>query len=196
MIPVRLKYAVAIVDIGRRIIVWGPTGSGKTTVAAHIAGCLGIYHIELDAIAWLPAWVMKPFDEYRADILEVLNEHNEGWVCDGNYSEVRAITLPQADTVIWLRLPYRVVFWRVLKRTVIRAWRKEQLWGTNYESWCKVFFSRDSLLLYQVKTWHRHRKRIEKDLREIPHHARIYELHTALEVESFLSRIFTGHGGI
>ncbi len=40
MIPVRLRYAVSIVDIGCRIIIWGPTGSGKTTVAARIAECL------------------------------------------------------------------------------------------------------------------------------------------------------------
>ena len=192
MTPVRLRYAVAIVDIGRRIVVWGQTGSGKTTVAARIAACLGIYHIELDAIAWLPHWVMKPLDEYRADILEVLNEHSKGWVCDGNYSEVRAITLPQADTVIWLRLPYRVVFWRVLKRTVIRAWRKEQLWDTNYESWRKAFLSRDSLLLYQVRTRRRHRERVKNDLRKIPHNARVYELRSASEVESFLHRLDTG----
>jgi adenylate kinase family enzyme len=74
---------------------------------------------------------MKPLDEYRADISKALNEHNEGWVCDGNYSEVRDLTLPQADTVVWLRLSYRVAFWRVLRRTVTRAWRREMLWGTN-----------------------------------------------------------------
>ncbi|MBC8476804.1 MAG: toxin [Dehalococcoidia bacterium] len=184
-----MEYAFGMVDIGRRIVVYGPTGSGKTTVAARIAVCLGVHHIELDAIAWLPGWVMKPLDEYRADISKVLNEHNKGWVCDGNYSEVRTLTLPQADTVVWLRLSYRVAFWRVLKRTVTRAWRREMLWGTNYESWRLSFLSRDSLLLYQATAWRRHHRGVSADLEGLPHHARVYELRSPREVEVFLAEV-------
>ncbi len=182
-----IEYAFGMVDIGRRIVVYGPTGSGKTTVAARIAVCLGVHHIELDAIAWLPDWVMKPLDEYRADISKVLNEHDEGWVCDGNYSETRDLTLPQADIVVWLRLSYRVAFWRVLKRTVTRAWRREMLWGTNYESWRLSFLSRDSLLLYQARAWRRHHTRVRRSLEEIPHHAQVYELRSPRAVEVFLA---------
>ena len=184
-----MEYAFGMVDIGRRIVVYGPTGSGKTTVAARIAVCLGVHHIELDAIAWLPGWVMKPLDEYRADISKALNEHNEGWVCDGNYSEVRDLTLPQADTVVWLRLSYRVAFWRVLKRTVTRAWRREMLWDTNYESWRLSFLSRDSLLLYQATAWRRHHTRLRADFERLPHHAHVYELRSQREVEVFLAEV-------
>lgn len=187
-----MGYAVGMVDIGRHIVVYGPTGSGKTTVAARIADCLGVHHIELDAIAWLPGWVMKPLDEYRADISKVLNEHNEGWVCDGNYSEVRDLTLPQADTVVWLRLSYRVAFWRVLKRTITRAWTREPLWDTNYESWKLSFLSRDSLLLYQARTWRRHHTRLRDDLERLAHHARVYELRSPREVAVFLAEVCAG----
>jgi len=187
-----MGYAFDMVDIGQRIVVYGPTGSGKTTVAARIAAFLGVHHIELDAIAWLPGWVMKPLDEYRADISKVLNEHNEGWVCDGNYSEVRDLTLPRADTVVWLRMSYRVAFWRVLKRTVTRAWRREMLWGTNYESWRLSFLSRDSLLLYQARRWRRHHKRLSADLEGLPNHAHVYELRSEREVEVFLAKVRSG----
>ena len=39
----------------RRIVVIGSSCSGKTTLAKQIAGELGIQHIELDAIHWMPS---------------------------------------------------------------------------------------------------------------------------------------------
>jgi len=51
-----------MIDVGRRVAVYGQTGSGKTTVAARIARCLGVPHIELDAIHWLPGWAEPPLD--------------------------------------------------------------------------------------------------------------------------------------
>ena len=106
-IPV-VDYAVVMTDIGRRIVVYGQTGSGKSTVAARIARCLGVPHIELDAIHWLPGWAEKPLEEFRADVVAALNGCADGWVCDGNYSKVRDLVLAQADSVVWLRLPLRV----------------------------------------------------------------------------------------
>ena len=72
--------------IGRHIVVYGPTGSGKTTVAAHLARRIGVPHIELDAVFWLPQWNQKPVEEFRADVSTLLSECTDGWVFDGNYS--------------------------------------------------------------------------------------------------------------
>ena len=102
--------------------------------------------------------------------------------------------MPGADTVLWLRLPYRVAFWRVLKRTVTRAWRRELLWGTNRESWRLSLLSRDSLLVYQATAWRRHHQRVRRDLERIPHHAHVYELRSSREVESFLAGVCTAAG--
>ena len=181
--------------MGRRIVVYGQTGSGKTTVAARIARCLGVPHIELDAIHWLPGWVEKPLEEFRADVAAALEGCAGGWVCDGNYSKVRDLVLPQADCVVWLRLPLRVTFWRLLLRTVSRAWRRDSLWGTNYESWRLVFFSRDSLLLYAL-TAGRHAGKKARRLRgSIPPAVPVYELRSAREVEVFLAGIGAEHRG-
>jgi adenylate kinase family enzyme len=184
-----MGYTAEMLNIGRRIVVYGTTGSGKTTVAARIAECLGVPHIELDAVFWLPDWTKKPPDEYGAEVSALLERYQDGWVCDGNYRELRGITLPQADTVVWLWLPFRVIFWRLLKRTVRRAWTKESLWGTNRESLLKAFFSRDSLLLYAITSRRRHRRGISRDLKEIPHRAKVYELRSVKEVEGFLARL-------
>ena len=178
-----------MLNIGRRVVVYGTTGSGKTTVAARIARCLGVPHIELDAIFWLPDWTKQPLDDFIDEVTSLLKSHQNGWVCDGNYSRVRDIILPQADTVVWLRLPFRVIFWRLLKRTVSRAWTGETLWGTNRESLWQAFFSRDSLLLYAITSRHRHRKGIRQSLNEIPHQAKVYELRTTREVETFIASL-------
>lgn len=171
----------------RRIAVYGPTGSGKTSFSAEIAGRLGLAHVELDAIFWLPGWVEKPLPEFRADVAAALMSYPGGWVCDGNYSKVRAIVLAEADLVVWLRLPLRVTFWRVLRRAIRRNLSRESFWGTNYESLRLSFFSRDSLLLYSL-TKGRHSGEKARRIRDsIPPHIPLHELRSRRQVEAFLA---------
>ena len=160
-------------QIGRRIVVYGPAGSGKTTIARDIAQCIGVPHIELDAIFWMPEWEQKPLEHFRHDVSTAINVNTNGWVCDGNYSRVRDIVLPQADTVVWLRLPFRVVFWQLLRRTVSRSWTGDVLWGYNRESWRKAFLSRESLFLYLIKNWRRYTRKITQDLKEISYREKV-----------------------
>ena len=175
-----------MVKIGRRIVVYGPPSTGKTTVAAHLARRIGVPHIELDAVFWLPQWNQKSVEEFRADVSTLLIECTDGRVFDGNYSQARDLILPLADTVVWLRPPFLVAFWRLLKRTVTRSWKHEPLWGTNYESWRLSFLSRDSLLLYQMNHWRRHHERTRRALEEIPHRASVVELRSVRAIEEFL----------
>ncbi len=176
-------------QIGRHIVVYGPSGSGKTFVAMKIARFIGVPHIELDAIFWLPEWKEKSLEEFRKDVITALNKNADGWVFDGNYGRVRDLILPLADTVIWLRLPFWVVFWNLFKRTISRARNKEILWRSNRESWQKAFFSCDSLFLYVIKNWKRYKWKITCDLKEIPHQASVIKLHSLKEIESFLSTL-------
>lgn len=183
-----------MVKIGHRIVVYGPTGSGKTTVASSIAQSIGVPHIELDAIFWTPQWVSKPLEQFRAAVSSVLSSHSGGWVCDGNYSHVRDLILPLADTVVWLRPPFRIAFWRLLKRTVTRCLKGELLRGTNHESWRQSFLSRDSLLLYAITSWRRHHEQTRRALEDIPHRAAVVELRSVREIEEFfVSLNSTGH---
>lgn len=175
--------------IGRHIVVYGPAGSGKTFVALKIAQSIGVPHIELDAVFWLSEWKEKSIEQFREDVSCILIDNTDGWVCDGNYSRVRDLILPMADTVVWLRLPFRIVFWNLLKRSITRAWNKDILWGTNRESWRGMFFSRDSLLLYVIKNWKRYTRRITRDLKEMPHHASVIKLHSMKEIDTFLAAL-------
>ena len=142
--------------------------------------------IELDALFHQPNWKPTPAGEFRQKVLDALGKCPDGWVCDGNYGMVRDIVLSRANTVVWLRLPFRVAYWRLLKRTISRAWTKEPLWGTNYESWRMTFLSRDSILLWGVSHWRAHFRNLQRDLAGIPHQAILIELHSTREVGDFL----------
>ena len=51
-----------------RIIVYGNSGSGKTTMARALSAELGIPHLDLDTIAWGEVAVRKPIDESIAEL--------------------------------------------------------------------------------------------------------------------------------
>ena len=184
-----LKYTANMVKLGRHIVVYGPTCSGKTMVSNQIAERIRIPHIELDALFWTPQWIKKQLEEFRAEVSTILNANTDGWVCDGNYSRVRDLILPLADTVVWLRPPFRVAFWRLLKRTIIRCWNRELLWGNNRESWRLSFLSRDSLILYLIINWRSSHKKIKHALENIPHKASVIELYSSKEVDSYLASL-------
>jgi adenylate kinase family enzyme len=178
--------------VGRRVVVYGPTGSGKTTVARRIGELLDLPVVELDAVFWRPNWEPTPADEFRPKALHTLGTHGRGWVCDGNYSMLRDAILPMADTVVWLRPPFLVAYWRLLRRTIARIRTKELLWGNNFESWRPAFLSRDSLLLFAIGHWRKHFKGVAQDLEEIPHRATVVKLRSSQQVEGFLASLATG----
>ena len=173
---------------GRHVVVYGSSGSGKTTVSSKIAKHFDVPHIELDAVYWKPNWVETPVEEFRADVSRRLEENTAGWICDGNYSNVRDLILPQADTVVLLQLSFRVVFWRAFRRAIGRIISRQPLWGHNYETFRNTFLSRKSLLLYIIMNWRRY-KRIGQSLEQIPHHASIIQLHSQWEIDRFLDSL-------
>jgi len=183
-----VQYNSVMNETGKHIVIYGPACSGKTTLARQISHLTELPHIELDEIFWEPGWEHKSLEEFRAGISAALDQCPDGWIADGNYSRVRDLILPQADTVIWLRPTFGVAFWRLLKRTISRCKGRTLLWETNYESWQKAFLSGDSLLLYQVKNWRRYDSKVIQDLKKIPNQAMIIQLRSQKEINSFLRR--------
>jgi adenylate kinase family enzyme len=173
----------------RRIVVFGPSGSGKTTVGRTIAQRLGLAHVELDSLFHKPNWEPSTDDEFHEKVARALEDATQGWVVDGNYSRVHDLTLGRAETVIWLRLPFRVVYARLLWRTVSRAWTGEPLWNTNRESWRLSFMSRDSILLWGITNWRPHTRKMRRALAETPHSARVIELRYTGEVDALLASL-------
>lgn len=174
--------------VGRRIAVYGPTGSGKSTLASIIGERLDLSAVDLDSIHWKPDWVSTPTDQFRSAVSDWLAAHPTDWVCAGNYqSTVGDLILSEADTVIWLRLSFRVVFWRLVLRTFRRSFKRELLWGTNRESWRRSFLSRDSILLWCISHWRAHVKSVKRALDEFDHSATVFVMRSSRDVKAFLA---------
>jgi adenylate kinase family enzyme len=169
----------------QRVVVFGTTGSGKSWVAERLAARTGLRLIELDALFWGKDWQPAPLDLFR---YRVENEIRDGgWIVAGIYGQVRDLTWRAADTLIWLDLPLPVVLWRLLRRTLRRIATGENLWGTgNRETWRNAFFSRDSILLYAMKTHRRNRERFTIECEFLGKEKTVVRLKSAWEVEAFL----------
>jgi adenylate kinase family enzyme len=148
---------VTTAETPRRIAVIGTSGAGKTTFARAIANRLGLRHVELDELFWLPDWTEPALDDFRASVRAALDRADDGWVVDGNYSRVQDIVFGRADTVVWLDVGLVTCVRRVLSRAVGRAWRREEMWGTNRESWRRVV-GRESLAWWVITTHGRRRR--------------------------------------
>ncbi len=169
-----------------RVAIVGTSGSGKTTLARRLARRLGVPHIELDSIYWLPGWAARPRAEFRALTAQAVAA--PAWTLDGNYSEVRDIVWARATHLVWLKYPFRIVFGRVLWRTVRRALTQEPLFGDNRESLRLAFFSRDSLLLWVLNTYGRHRREYPELFRQWPHLS-VTELSSQREADAWFESI-------
>ena len=177
--------------VGKRIVIWGPTGSGKTTLSRRLGELLQLGVVELDAIRHATGWDSTPWEEFRLRLANTLDAHSAGWISDGSYSPVSDIYLSRADTLIWLRLPWRTSFRRLLRRTISRAWTREPLYadGGPRESWRLSFLSRKSILWWSISHHRAHLRTSRERLSRLPAHVTVYELRSPAEVEAFLCAV-------
>ena len=197
MNPAGLASTGSVVDprvaidapLGRRISVVG--AGGKTTLAKALSAKLGRPFIELDALHWKPDWVESSAEELRAKTEAALAAAPDGWIADGQYhGKIGDLVVRQADTVVWVHMPWRVMFWRVFKRSVQRAKDRQKICGENYESWRQTFVSPKSLLWYAIKTRGRYKTRGERLLPMIPAGVPLIDLSTP----ELLDRLYKEHG--
>lgn len=173
----------------RRVAVVGTSGSGKTTTARRLAAKLGVAHIELDAIFHQPGWNALPRDEFRARVAAAANA--QGWVIDGNYSDVQDLVLGRADTTVWLDLPRSLVMRRVIARTLRRAITREVLWNGNREPLTNLYRWNPEKNIIRW-AWTRHSTYAKKfsDAMQDPAngHVQFVRLRSQHEINTFLER--------
>lgn len=177
--------------VGRRIVIWGPTGSGKTTLSRRLGEMLQLRVVELDAIRHATGWDSTPWEEFGSRLAETLDANASGWVSDGSYSPVSDIYLSRADTLIWLRLPWRTSFRRLFWRTVSRAWTRQPLYNPTgpRESWRLSFLSRKSILWWSISHHRAHIRSTRERLARLGPGVTVYELRSPAEVDSFIQKV-------
>ncbi|MFJ5357345.1 adenylate kinase [Pectobacterium sp. CHL-2024] len=170
-----------------RVNIIGTSGSGKSTLARRLSDKLAIPYVEMDALFWLKNWQERTDADFFQRLESALE--SDSWVLDGNYNRTRDIKWRNVDVVIWVDYSFSHTLFQAVRRAFLRAWRKEELWsGTgNKESFLRSFFSRDSIILWTIKTYSRNRKRYLADLADPRyHHIRFITLRSPRECETFL----------
>jgi adenylate kinase family enzyme len=166
----------------RIAVVSTASGCGKTTVSRALAAKLSAPCVELDALVHGPGWTETPDDVLRAKVAPIVAQ--DRWVVDGNYrKKLGDLVLARADLVVWLDLEIVVWFPRLVRRTVMRAVRREELWNGNRESFRDAVWGRDSLFVYALRTYRARRVEWLSILAPYPH----VRLHSPHEVDGFLA---------
>lgn len=90
----------------KKVIVIGNAGSGKTWLGKKMAAALGIPHIPLDSIFWMPGgYNLKRKDpEVEADLKRI--QGSECWLAEGVFGHLVDQLISFADTLIYLDLPW------------------------------------------------------------------------------------------
>lgn len=121
----------------QRVSVVGVPGSGKSTTGRMLASMMDVPFVELDSVFHQPGWTPLPIEAFRSAVSSIVAA--DAWVVDGNYRGVRDLVLARADTVVWLDPPRIRATTRVLRRTLRRVTRREELWNGNRERWSNLF---------------------------------------------------------
>ena len=156
--------------VGRRVVVTGLAGSGKSTFALALAARTGLPIIHLDLSFWKPGWVAPSETEWREKQRGVLA--GDAWIADGNYHETLDLRLERADTVVVLDMPW----WRCSGRAFLRGFRMpdELPDGCEYSALSRL---RDEWRL-AVQIWRKRRSEPEREREIISQHRQ----HVAVQV--------------
>lgn len=92
----------------KKIIIFGNSSSGKSTLAKKICSDFNLAHLDLDTLAWLPTNPpqRRSLKESKLAILNFIKE-NKGWVIEGCYSDLIQISLQYSNELIFMNLPIK-----------------------------------------------------------------------------------------
>jgi adenylate kinase family enzyme len=172
--------------LGRRIVVTGLAGSGKSTFA--LAARTGLPVIHLDLQFWKPGWVAPSEAEWRTKQYGVLA--GDAWIADGNYHETLDLRLERADTVVFLDTSW----WLCAGRAFLRGFRRpgELPEGCDYSAWLRL---RDEWRL-AVRIWRERRSEPEREheiISQNGQHVALHVLRSKRAVREFLASLGAGH---
>jgi len=166
----------------RVVILASASGCGKTTLGRELARRLDVPFHELDALHHGPNWTEATAEELKAKVAPIVA--GDAWVVDGAYrTKIGDLVVAAADTVVWLDLPMHVWLPRLVRRTVRRVVRREELWNGNRETLRGALWGRDALLPYAFRSARRRPRTYPVELAAFD----VVRLRTSREVDAWLA---------
>lgn len=176
----------------KRINVIGTSGSGKSTISRSLASELDYPYLEMDAIFWKPNWEESSDEEFFANLKDKLT--GENWVLDGNYNRTAQIKWDRVDTIVWVDYSFTRTLFQAVKRALVRTVTKQELWGKtgNVESFRKSFLSKDSIILWTLKTYNKNRARYTELLNDPEYsHIKFVRITSPRKAKAFIRELRT-----
>jgi adenylate kinase family enzyme len=140
-----------------RVLIYGVTGSGKTTLAQRVAERTGLPFHSVDDMTWEPGWVEVPAEEQRRRIAVICS--SDRWIIDSGYSKWIDVVLARVDLIVALDYPRWRSLARLTRRTFARAIDRRTICNGNTESF-RQMVSRDSILVWHFRSFARKRARM------------------------------------
>jgi adenylate kinase family enzyme len=140
-----------------RILIYGVTGSGKTTLAAKLSAKTGLPWHSVDDLTYEANWTPVADDEQRRRIASICE--GDAWIIDTAYGKWIDVPLARAEIIIALDYARAVSFSRLLIRTLGRLIDQRPICNENRESF-RTLFSMDCILLWHFRSFERKRTRI------------------------------------
>jgi adenylate kinase family enzyme len=145
--------------VAQRVLIYGVTGSGKTTLAARLSERTGLPFHCVDDLTWQPGWVPVPPEEQRRRLGVICAQ--DSWILDHGYSSWIDLVLARADLVVGLDYPrWRSLSW-LIRRTLSRAIDRREICNGNTES-LRQALSKDSIILWHFRSFANKRRRIRE----------------------------------
>ncbi|CAA9212017.1 MAG: hypothetical protein AVDCRST_MAG10-172 [uncultured Acidimicrobiales bacterium] len=141
----------------RRVLVYGVTGSGKTTLAERISRITSLPWYSVDELTWEPGWVEVPLDEQRRRIAAICAQPE--WILDTAYGRWRDIPFARAELIVALDYPRLISLQRLVRRTISRCRKRSLICNGNTESLRRAV-SRESIVRWHFHSFRRKRNRI------------------------------------
>jgi adenylate kinase family enzyme len=152
-----------------RVLVFGNSGSGKSTYADQLARRERIPHLDLDTIVWEPGQVavLRPRPDIQAS-LETFLDANPDWVIEGCYGELVEAAASRATELVFLNPGLDAC----LANNTRRPWEPHKYASpeaqnsmlANLQEWVTGYYERDDQWSYAA-------------------HRRIFDLHQGRKVE-------------
>ncbi len=140
-----------------KVLIFGNSGSGKSTHAHALAATHCVPHLDLDSIVWVPGQVavQRPMAEIRASLESFLATHSE-WVIEGCYGELVELAAPQCSELVFLNPGESVC----LANNLNRPWEPHKYSSSEeqdamlsaLQSWVSGYYTRTDPWSY---TYHR-----------------------------------------
>lgn len=140
-----------------RVLVYGVTGSGKTTLAGRLGELTGLPWHEVDALTWEPGWRQVPEAEQHRRVRALIA--GDRWILDSGYGSMLPFLLPRTELVVGLDYGRSRTFWWLVRRTFSRIRDQQEICNGNTES-LRQLLGRNSILRWHLTSYARKRERM------------------------------------